>query len=91
MTPKPVWNPDLPATEKFREQWQEVPDNEDFDNGFKVQWEMFVRHVVEDAPFPHDFASGARGVQLAEAGLLSSAEGRRVELTPVDLGEESAR
>ncbi|GAA4096205.1 MULTISPECIES: Gfo/Idh/MocA family protein [Actinomadura] len=88
MTPKPVWNPDLPATERFREQWQEVPDNEDFDNGFKVQWEMFVRHVVEDAPFPHDFAAGARGVQLAEAGLLSSAEGRRVELDPIDLGEE---
>ncbi|GAA4156190.1 Gfo/Idh/MocA family oxidoreductase [Actinomadura keratinilytica] len=88
MTPKPVWNPDLPVTEKFRDQWQEVPDNEDFDNGFKVQWEMFVRHVVEDAPFPHDFAAGARGVQLAEAGLLSSAEGRRVELAPIDLGGE---
>jgi predicted dehydrogenase len=82
-TPKPVWNPDLPVTESFRDQWQEVPDNEEFDNGFKVQWEMFVRHVLEDAPFPYDLHSGARGVRLAELGLLSSAEGRRVEV-PAD-------
>ncbi|TDD02134.1 Gfo/Idh/MocA family oxidoreductase [Nonomuraea deserti] len=79
-TPKPVWNPDLPATARFRDGWQEVPDNAEFDNGFKVQWEAFVRHVVEDAPFPNDFASGARGVQLAELGLRSSAEGRRIEV-----------
>jgi predicted dehydrogenase len=79
-TPKPVWNPDIPATESFRDQWQEVPDNGEFDNGFKVQWEQFIRHVAEDAPFPYDFASGARGVQLAELGLRSSAEGRRLEV-----------
>ncbi|HUR02717.1 MAG TPA: Gfo/Idh/MocA family oxidoreductase [Nonomuraea sp.] len=79
-TPKPVWNPDLPATARFREGWQEVPDNADFDNGFKIQWERFIRHVIEDAPFPNDFASGARGVQLAELGLRSSAEGRRIEV-----------
>ena len=79
-TPKPVWNPDQPATEDFRGQWQEVPDNEEFDNGFKVQWEAFLRHVVEDAPFPWDFHAGARGVQLAEAGLTAAREGRRVEL-----------
>ncbi|MFB9838735.1 Gfo/Idh/MocA family protein [Actinoallomurus acaciae] len=84
MTPKPVWNPDLPANHGFRDQWQEVPDNEDFDNAFKVQWEMFVRHVVEDAPFPHDFGAGARGVYVAEAGLRSSAEGRRIELETLD-------
>ncbi|PZG22544.1 oxidoreductase [Nonomuraea aridisoli] len=80
VTPKPVWNPDLPATARFRDGWQEVPDNGEFDNGFKVQWEAFVRHVVEDAPFPNDFASGARGVQLAELGMRSSAEGRRIEV-----------
>ncbi|MER5319123.1 Gfo/Idh/MocA family protein [Streptosporangium roseum] len=81
-TPKPVWNPDLPVTARFRDGWQEVPDNADFDNGFKIQWEMFVRHVIEDAPFPHDFASGARGVRLAELGLRSSAEGRRLPVEP---------
>ncbi|SDK96105.1 Predicted dehydrogenase [Nonomuraea maritima] len=80
VTPKPVWNPDLPATARFRDGWQEVPDNDEFDNGFKIQWEGFIRHVLEDAPFPNDFASGARGVQLAELGLRSSAEGRRIEV-----------
>jgi len=79
-TPKPVWNPDLPNAESFRDQWQVVPDNEEYDNGFKVQWEAFLRHVVEGTPFPWDFASAARGVQLAELGLVSAREGRRVEI-----------
>jgi predicted dehydrogenase len=82
-TPKPVWNPDLPATEPFREQWQEVPDNVEFDNGFKAQWEEFVRDVVAGRQHRYDFFSAARGLQLAEAGLTSSAEGRRVELKPL--------
>ncbi|BCB80088.1 Gfo/Idh/MocA family oxidoreductase [Phytohabitans flavus] len=79
-TPKPVWNPDLPATEDFRSQWQVVPDNEEFDNGFKAQWELFLRHVVEDAPYTWDLWAGARGVQLAELGLRSAREGRRMEI-----------
>jgi predicted dehydrogenase len=80
LTPKPVWNPDLPVSDAFRDQWQEVPDNEEFDNGFKEQWEMFLRHVAEDAPYTWDLWAGARGVQLAELGLLSSREGRRIEI-----------
>jgi predicted dehydrogenase len=70
-TPRPVWNPDIENPFRFREHWQDVPDNQAFDNGFKVQWEMFLRHVADDAPFPHDFLEGARGVQLAELGLKS--------------------
>jgi len=84
-TPKPVWNPDLPNAESFRDQWQVVPDNEEYDNGFKVQWEAFLRHVVEGTPFPWDFASAARGVQLAELGLVSAREGRRVEIPELSL------
>jgi predicted dehydrogenase len=83
VTPKPVWNPDLPVTHPFRDQWQQVPDNEEFDNGFKVQWAEFLRHVYSGAPFPHDFRAGARGVALAAAGLQSSSEGRRVEIADV--------
>jgi predicted dehydrogenase len=79
-TPKPVWNPDLPDTEDFRSQWQRVPDNEEFDNGFKVQWELFLRHVVLGEPYSYDLWAGARGVQLAELGLVSAREGRRVEV-----------
>ncbi len=85
VTPKPVWNPDLPATEDFRAQWQEVPDNAEFDNGFKAQWELFLKHVVCDEPFPWDFLAGARGVQLAELGLRSAREGRRLAVDELKL------
>ncbi|EIE98144.1 Gfo/Idh/MocA family protein [Saccharomonospora glauca] len=85
VTPKPVWNPDLPATEDFRSQWQEVPDNAEFDNGFKAQWELFLKHVVNDEPFPWDFLAGARGVQLAELGLRSAREGRRIAVDELTL------
>lgn len=71
-TPKPVWNPDQPQTLDFYESWEEVPDNTNFDNGFKVQWEQFLRHVVEDAPFSYTLSEGAKGVQLAQAGYESS-------------------
>ncbi|MFI1013181.1 Gfo/Idh/MocA family protein [Streptomyces sp. NPDC020965] len=79
-TPKPVWNPDLPGTESFRDQWQEIPDNAEFENGFKAQWELFLRHVALGEPYRWDLLAGARGVQLAELGRRSSAEGRRVDV-----------
>ena len=79
-TPKPVWNPDIPQTIDFFGGWQEVPDNTVHDNGFKVQWEMFIRHVAEGAPWPHTLLEGAKGVQLAEAGLRSWKERRWVDL-----------
>jgi len=82
-TPKPVWNPDIENPFKFREDWVDVPNNQVFDNGFKVQWEMFLRHVAEDAPFPHDFLEGARGVQLAELGLKSWAERRWIDVPEI--------
>ncbi|AFL49937.1 Gfo/Idh/MocA family protein [Sinorhizobium fredii] len=75
-TPKPVWNPDQPQTIDFYNTWDEVPDTQVFDNGFKAQWEMFLRHVAEDAPWPYGLEAGAKGVQLAELGLKSWAERR---------------
>ncbi len=84
-TPRPVWNPDLPATESFRSQWLEVPDNADLDNGFKLQWEEFLRDVAAARPHRHDLLSAARGVQLAELALQSSREGRRVEIPEIAL------
>jgi predicted dehydrogenase len=84
-TPRAVWNPDLAEAHRYRDDWLTVPDNEPFDNGFKVQWEQFVRHVVADTEHPYDFLSGARGVRLAQAGLQSSAQGRRVELQEIAL------
>jgi len=79
-TPKPVWNPDIKQPIDFFEGWQDVPDQEEYDNAFKVQWEMFLKHVVIDAPFPWSLKEGAKGVQLAELGLKSWAERRWVDV-----------
>ncbi|NKY40040.1 Gfo/Idh/MocA family protein [Cellulomonas septica] len=84
-TPKPVWNPDLPVTEPFRDQWLEVPANADLDNGFKLQWEEFLRDVAAGRTHRFDLLSAARGVQLAELGLQSSAEGRRLPVPEISL------
>ena len=70
-TPKPVWNPDIPQPINFFEGWAKVPDQETYDNAFKVQWELFLRHIVKNDPFPWSLYEGAKGVQLAEKGLES--------------------
>jgi predicted dehydrogenase len=70
-TPKPVWNPDIAQPINFFEGWSKVPEQESYDNAFKAQWELFLKHVVKDEPFPWDLRDGARGVQLAEKGIES--------------------
>lgn len=70
-TPKPVWNPDIEQPIPFFDTWLEVPDQEIYDNAFKVQWELFLKHVVKDEPFPWTLMEGAKGVQLAEKGIES--------------------
>ncbi len=84
-TPRPVWNPDEPQTMNFRDDWQEVPDNRVYDNGFKVQWEMFLRHVLEGAPWHYTLLEGAKGVQLAELGLTSWAERRWIDVPDLEV------
>jgi len=70
-TPKPVWNPDITQPINFFEGWAKVPDQENYDNAFKVQWELFLKHVVEGGAFQWDLLEGVRGVQLAEKGIES--------------------
>jgi predicted dehydrogenase len=84
-TPKPTWNPDIPDGHDYASDWIEVPDNDVFENGFKTQWEEFIRHVVDDGPNRFDFLAGAHGVLLAEKGLASSESGCRVELPVVSI------
>ena len=89
-TPMPVWNPDLPDPLDYQAQWTDVPDNTEFGNGFKAQWELFLRSAARGEPFPWDLVEGARGVQLAELAMRSSAEGRRVEIpVPGNTGRET--
>jgi predicted dehydrogenase len=75
-TPKPTWNPDIPQPIDFFGGWAKVPEQETHDNAFKIQWELFLRHIVLDEPFPWTLLQGAKGVQLAELGLQSWAERR---------------
>ena len=70
-TPRPVWNPDVDSPIDYRAGWQLVPDHQAYENAFKVQWELFLRHVVKDEPFRWDLREGAKGVQLAQKGLES--------------------
>ena len=70
-TPKPVWNPDVPQPIRFFDGWAKVPDQIEYENAFKVEWELFLKHVVANQPFPWDLKAGAKGVQLAEKGLES--------------------
>ncbi|WP_020617148.1 Gfo/Idh/MocA family protein [Paenibacillus daejeonensis] len=84
-TCKPVWNPDIENPFNFREQWEEVPDNQLFDNGFKVQWELFLKHIVTDSPFPWDLLEGAKGTQLSDLGMQSWKERRWIDVPELKL------
>ncbi len=79
-TPRPTWNPDAPQPINFFDGWQTLPDQDQFDNAFKRQWELFLRHVVKDEPFRWDLLEGAKGVQLAEKGLESWAKRAWVDI-----------
>src|SRR5262245_54811709 len=79
-TPKPVWNPDVKQPIDFYDGWQVVPDTQSVDNGFKVQWEAFIRHVAEGTPYSWNLLEGAKGVQLVECALRSWKERRWVDV-----------
>lgn len=79
-TPKPVWNPDVRQTHNFYEDWSPVPDTTSYDNAFKVQWELFLRHVHGEIDFRWNLLEGAKGVQLVELALQSWKERRWVDV-----------
>jgi len=84
-TPRPVWNPDVKQTMIFTDQWQEVPDTQVYDNGFKIQWEHFIRHIAENTPYRWTLPEGAKGIQLVEAALQSWKERRWVDVAPLTI------
>ncbi|MEI7927190.1 MAG: Gfo/Idh/MocA family oxidoreductase, partial [Verrucomicrobiales bacterium] len=79
-TPRPVWNPDIDSPINYYDRWVEVPDQVPFDNAFKIQWELFLKHVVADEPFPWTLREGAKGVQLAELSWESHRKGTWVDV-----------
>jgi predicted dehydrogenase len=82
-TPKPVWNPDIVQPVNFYENWNKVPDQENFENAFKAEWELFLKHVVINEPFPWNLKEGAKGVQLAEKGIESWLTKKWVEIPEI--------
>ncbi len=84
-TPKPIWNPDIDQPIDFYKSWQKVPSNDTYENAFKVQWEMFIRHLFEGGSFRWDLLEGAKGVQLAELGLKSWDERRWLDVSELDI------
>ena len=79
-TPRCTWNPDVDSPIKYKDGWTRVPDQGVYDNAFKVEWELFLKHVVTGSPFQWDLFQGAKGVQLAELGLQSWAERKWVDV-----------
>lgn len=83
-TPKPVWNPDIAQPINFFDGWQKVPNAVDYDNAFKIQWELFLRHVALNEPFKWTLREGAKGVQLAELGIKSWTERKWVDVPALE-------
>jgi predicted dehydrogenase len=83
-TPKPVWNPDIPQPVDFDDGWTRVPNRQEYDNAFRNEWTLFLRHVVADAPFPYDLLEGAKGVQLAELGQEASERREWLDVPPLN-------
>jgi hypothetical protein len=79
-----VWNPDVPQTIDFYSTWQKMPANRVYDNAFKAEWELFLRHVVDGGPFRWNLLEGAKGVQLAELGMRSWSERRMLDVPPLE-------
>ena len=90
-TPRAIWNPDLPNEIDFRSEWENSTDNRHFDNAFRVQWEMYLRALMEGTPFIHDFWDGARGVQLAEIAMQSWRERRCLDIPKLGCGAAHGR
>ncbi len=84
-TPRPTWNPDQVLLHDFYADWQKMPDIDHFDNGFKVQWEMFLRYIAEDGLFPYDLRAGAEAVQLAELAYQSWQERRFIDIPSLEV------
>jgi predicted dehydrogenase len=84
-TPRPVWNPDVRQTHDFLADWQEVPDEAAYENAFKAEWELFIRHVCEGAPFRWTLVEGAKGLQLVDCALKSWKQRRWIDVPALEV------
>ena len=83
-TPAAVLTVDRRQPMDFRAHWLPMPDAAAAATSYRMGWELFIRHVVDDAPFPSPLIAGAKGVQLAELAHLSHRDRRWVDVPPLD-------
>ena len=70
-TPKPVWNPDLVSPTTFLATGKRSRKTKPTKMDSKCSGKNFCVMLLTGAPFPYTLLEGAKGVQLAEAGLKS--------------------
>ncbi len=83
-TPKPIWNPDIVQPINYLDDWIRIPQQEEYANAFRAEWELFLRHVALGEPFSWNLLEGAKGVQLAELALQSWQEKRWIEIPSLE-------
>jgi predicted dehydrogenase len=83
-TPRPIWNPDIDSPIVFNDNWQPYAADECYENAFKTEWELFLRHVVKDEPFRWTLFEGAKGLQLVEKGEQSWKERRWIDVPKLE-------
>jgi predicted dehydrogenase len=84
-TPRPVWSPDTRQPINLTADWNQIPDDAPPENGFRVQWEMFLRYLFDGGEWHHTLLEGAKGIQLAELGLQSWKERRWIDVPPLEI------
>jgi len=89
-TPKPVWNPDIAQPIDFFDNWEEVPDNVAYDNAFKVEWELFLKHVAGEGDFRWNLLEGAKGLQLVDLALKSWSQRQWMPVPALEVPRDQA-
>jgi predicted dehydrogenase len=84
-TPETFFAAATPQGIDFANQWTELPDGGPHKNPYRQCWELFLRHLGEDAPYVPTLLEGAKAVQLAELVYRSHAEGRWLDVPALKL------
>jgi predicted dehydrogenase len=79
-TPEAFLAAATPGGIDFAAHWAEAPDEAPRKNPYRQCWELFLRHLAEDAPYVPTLLEGAKAVQLAELVYRAHAEGRWLDV-----------
>lgn len=80
-TPTVRFDPNTDHNRDYHADWSPAPHDPPFTNGYRMGWEAFIRHVVNDEPIAADINAGLRDVALAKACQASLKEERWVPMS----------